>query len=73
MEPESFKYLLIGLFSFVVIASLFLVFKSGFKLEKQNKRKPLFRVHSKDGRQQDFVGNLLIIGLFILFLFIFSR
>ncbi|MCF6192758.1 MAG: hypothetical protein L3J46_00285 [Kangiellaceae bacterium] len=73
MEPETYKYLLLGLFSFVVIGSLFLTFKNGFKLEKRSKRKPLFRVQSKDEKQQDFVGNLLIIGLFILFLFIFSR
>ena len=72
MTPEAYKYLLIGLFGFVVIGSFYLVFKSGFKLKKNNDKK-LFRVQTKEEKRKDIVGNILIIGLFILFLVIFDK
>jgi len=73
MPPETYNYLLIGLFGFVVIGSFYLVFKSGLKLKKQNNDKQLFRVQTKEEKRKDIVGNILIIGLFILFLVIFVK
>jgi len=73
MAPETYKYLLIGFFGFVIVGSFYLVFKSGFKLKKQNQDKKLFRVQTKEERRKDIVGNVLIIGLFILFLVVFDK
>ncbi len=53
MTPEAYKYLLIGLFSIVIIGSFYLVFKSEFKLKKQNDDKPLFRAKTKDEKRND--------------------
>ena len=73
MTPETYKYFLIGLFSFVVIGSLYLVFKSGFKLKKHDSRKQIFRVHTKEESRNDIKGNILIIGTFILFIAILDK
>ena len=73
MTPETFKYLIIGLFCFVVIGVFYLVFKSGFKLKKHNKDKPLFGIRTKAENRKDIFGNILMIGLFILSLVIFDK
>ena len=73
MTPEAFNYLMIGLFGFVIVGSFYLVFKSGFKLKKQKLDKPLFRVRTIKESHEDIVGNILIIGLFILFLLLFDH
>ena len=73
MTPETYKYLLIGLFGFIIIGSFYLVFKSGFKLKKQNHDKQLFRVQTKEENRKDIIGNVLIIGIFILFLVLFDK
>lgn len=58
MSAESYKYLLLGLFSFVVIGSFYLVFKNGFKLEKRDKSKPLFK--SKKQLQNDYKEDVIL-------------
>ena len=73
MTPETFKYLIIGLFCFVVIGAFYLVFKSGFKLKKHDKSKQLFGIRTKEERRKDIFDNILIIGLFILFIVIFDE
>ena len=60
MTPETFKYLIIGLFGFVVMGAFYLVFKSGFKLKKYDKDKQLFGIRSKEERLKDIFGNILI-------------
>ena len=73
MTPEAFNFLMIGFFSFVIVGSFYLVFKSGFKLKKQKLGKPLFRIRTIKESHEDIFGNILIIGLFILFLIIFDH
>jgi dolichol kinase len=73
MTPETYKYFLIGLFSFIIIGSFYLVFKSGFKLKKQKNNKKLFRVQTKEENRKDIKGNILIIGAFIFFLVLFDK
>jgi len=72
MTPETYKDLLIGLFGFIVIGSFYLIFKSGFKLKKRNRHKPLFSTPNKEEQRSDIGGNILVIGIFILFLIIFD-
>ena len=73
MTPETYKYLLIGLFGFIIIGSFYLVFKSGFKIKKQKHGKQLFRVQTKEENRKDIIGNILIVCVFILFLVLFDK
>lgn len=73
MTPEAYKYLLIGLFSIVIIGSFYLVFKSGFKLKNKNDDKPLFRAKTKAEKRSDLKSEILIGGTFILFLVLLDK
>lgn len=73
MTAETFKYLLIGLFSFVILGSFYLVFKSGFKLEKRKDDQPLFGAKAKEEKRGAFKSEVLIGGTFVLFLFLFDK
>lgn len=73
MTPETYKYFLIGLFSIVVIGSFYLVFKSGFKLKKQRKSKPLFTAKNRGVKRSDFLAEILIGGTFVLFLVLLDK
>ena len=73
MSPGDFKYLIMGLFVFVVIGSLYLVFKDGFKLEKRDTKTPLFRAKTKEERHGEFKSEMLIGGLFVLFIVLLDK
>ena len=72
MSAESYKYLLLGLFSIVVIGSFYLVFKNGFKLGKRDETKSLIK--SKKQIKNDLKGDLgldviffILLGLLVLY------
>lgn len=67
MSSNEFKYLIIGLFVFIVIGSLYLVFKGGFKLEKRDTKTPLFRERTKNEQHGEFKSEILIAGVFVEF------
>jgi len=64
MSAEDYKYLLIGLFAIVIIGSFYLVFKSGFKLEKRKKDTPL--IMSKKELDKDFKLDLKLDVIFFI-------
>jgi len=72
MTSDSYKYLLIGLFSIVVIGSFYLVFKNGLKLEKRDKTKSYFKSEKqinndlKEDLRLDVIF-FVILGLLILY------
>ena len=73
MTSDKITYLVAALFVFVVVASLFLVFKNGFKLEKMKSDIPFFRAKTKNEKRNDLVGEFVIGGTFILFLLILNE
>ena len=66
MTSETYKYLLVGLFSFVIVGSFYLVFKDGFKIKKKKYGKRLFRVQTKKTE-----GILLVIYLLLVYSYSF--
>jgi hypothetical protein len=73
MSPSDLKYLIIGLFVFVVIGSLYLLFNDGFKLEKRDTNTPLFRAKTKQEQRGEFKSEILIGDVFVLFIILLEK